>query len=89
MRLFDRRLLGEARRARFGLALTVGLGALGGVLTVLQARALSHAVDQVFLGMGTLASIRPLLVALLMVAVARAASIWGGEAAAGGVATQV
>jgi ATP-binding cassette subfamily C protein CydCD len=89
MRLFDRRLLGEARRARFGLALTVGLGALGGVLAVLQARALSRAVGQVFLGGQTLAGIRPLLGALLILAVARAAAIWGSEAAAGDVAARV
>ena len=89
MRLFDRRLLGEARRTRSGLILTVGLGALGGVLTVLQARALSRAVDQVFLGGNTLAGIRPLLGALLILALARAATIWGGEAAAGGVAAHV
>jgi ATP-binding cassette subfamily C protein CydCD len=89
MRLFDRRLLGEARRARFGLALTVSLGALGGVLAVLQARALSRAVGQVFLGGQTLAGIRPLLGALLILAVARAAAIWGSEAAAGDVAARV
>jgi ATP-binding cassette subfamily C protein CydCD len=89
MRLFDRRLLGEARCARLGLALTVSLGAAGGVLAVLQARALSQAVTRVFLEGSSLAGIRPLLGALLILAVTRAAAIWGSEAAAGGVAARV
>jgi ATP-binding cassette subfamily C protein CydCD len=89
MRLFDRRLLREARRARLGLALTVGLGATGGVLAVLQARALSQAVTRVFLGGSSLTGIAPLLGVLLILAVARAAAIWGSEAAAGDVAARV
>jgi ATP-binding cassette, subfamily C, bacterial CydCD len=89
MRLFDRRLLREAGQARWGLGLAVGLGALGGVLTVLQARALSQAVDQLFLGRASLAGIRPLLAALLILALARAAAIWGGETAAGSAAARV
>jgi ATP-binding cassette subfamily C protein CydCD len=89
MRLFDKRLLGEARQVRADLALTVCLGALGGVLTVLQARALSRAVDQVFLGSRGLSDIRPLLTALLVLALARAGTIWGSQTVAGRGAVRV
>ena len=89
MRLFDRRLLRETRRARLGLAVTVGFGAAGGLLVVLQARALSRAVARVFLGGSDLPGIGPLLGALVLLAAARAAAVWGSEAAAGDVAARV
>ncbi len=89
MRLVDRRLLDEARQARLGLVLTVGLGALAGLLTVLQALALSRTVGQVFLQSRTLGQVRPWLVGLLLIALARAALIWGGEVAASRVAARL
>ncbi len=49
-KFFDRRLLTEAQAHRAGLALTIGLGALGGAATVGGAFALSRAVDAAFLG---------------------------------------
>jgi len=83
------RLLREAatERSRFGVAIALGL--LGGVLTVLQARALSRSVTAVFLGGQTLADVRLLLVGLLALAAARAAAIWGSQATAGAAAVQV
>jgi ATP-binding cassette subfamily C protein CydCD len=89
MRLFDARLLREARRSHRGLALAVGLGALGGLLTVLQAQALSQSVNQLFLAGSTLSGIRPLLGALLIIALLRAATIWASEATAGIAAVEV
>src|SRR5450759_3585248 len=87
--LFDSRLLRSARHERLALALTVGLGLSGGVLTVLQARFLSQAVAQVFLSGATLPTLRPVLIALLLVASARAGAMWGGESAAARVAAGV
>jgi ATP-binding cassette subfamily C protein CydCD len=87
--LFDSRLMRSARRERLALALTVGLGLSGGVLTVLQARFLSQAVAQVFLSGATLPTLRPVLIALLLVASARAGAMWGGESAAARVAAGV
>jgi ATP-binding cassette subfamily C protein CydCD len=89
MRLLDARLLREARRSCRGLALAVALGALGGLLTVLQAQALSQTVNQLFLGGSTLAGIGPLLGALLIIALLRAATIWASEATAGMAAVEV
>ncbi len=86
---FDTRLLRSAARARLPLALTVGLGFAGGILTVLQARFLSQAVAQVFLSGATLQVLRPGLIALLLLAFGRAGVLWGGESAAARVAAGV
>ena len=88
-RFFDARLLREARRERVPLILTVVLGALGGVLTVLQARVLSHVVSSVFLGGRTLSDVRLGLVALLGLACVRAATLWAGEVTASRAAVRV
>jgi ATP-binding cassette subfamily C protein CydD len=85
----DRRLLHQAQRARLALALTVGLGVLGGVVIVAQARFLSRVVSQVFLEGRGLQQVQPLLLALLVLALARAVLTWGGEVAAHRVAVQV
>ena len=45
----DKRLLGEARLARFAFVMTVGLSFLGGVLVIGQAFLLSHIINRVFL----------------------------------------
>ena len=87
--LFDSRLLRSARHERLALALTIGLGLSGGILTVLQARYLSQAVAQVFLSGATLPALRPGLIALLLVAIVRAGAMWGGESAAARVAAGV
>ncbi len=88
-RFFDARLLRDARRERVLLTLTVALGALGGVLTVLQARVLSHVVSGVFLGGRTLLDVRPSLAGLLGLAFLRAATLWAGEVTASRAAVRV
>ncbi len=88
-KFFDRRLLTEAQAHRAGLALTIGLGALGGAATVGGAFALSRAVDAAFLGGLDLAGARPWLLTLVGFAVLRAITIWGGEVAANRVALRV
>ena len=88
-RFFDARLLTFARKERLGLALTIAPGALGGALTVLQASALSRTVSGVFLDGLKLADVRPLLLALVALAVARAVALWAGEVAASRVAVRV
>jgi ATP-binding cassette subfamily C protein CydD len=85
----DERLLHQARSVRLHLALTVGLGLLGGVLMVWQARYLSRVVNRVFLEGQSLSDVQALMLALLILALARAGVIWGGEVAANRVAGQV
>jgi ATP-binding cassette subfamily C protein CydCD len=88
-RFFDRRLFRQTGPLRGLLTLAVGLGLLAGVLTVLQARALSLAVDRVFLAGAALTSVQPLLIALLLAGFGRAAAVWGSEVAASRVAARV
>ncbi len=68
-----KRLLREARAARFYLAATVGMGLLIGVATVGQAFLLSRVVTQVFLGGKSLPEVTNLLLVLLAIIVSRAA----------------
>jgi len=89
MNLFDTRLLRQARPVWVWLALTVALGLGGGIVTVLQARYLSRAVNAVFLAGQSLADVSPWLIILLALVVARAAALWGGELAAHRVAARV
>lgn len=79
----DRRLLRLARSVRALLLFAVGLGALGGILLVIQAWLLSRTINAVFLGGATLADVTPLLAALGVVALVRAGAVWGSEIAAG------
>ncbi len=85
----DRRLLREAWAGRAGLALTVGLGLLAGVVLVVQARLLSRAIAQAFLAASSLRQVQPLLLGLVFLALVRAGLVWGGEVAANRVAVQV
>ncbi len=80
---------GIARRARLDLSLTVGLGLAGGVLLILQARYLSRAVSDVFLGNAGLDAVSPLLLALLGLAVGRAGLTWAMQTAAGRFAVHI
>ncbi|MBI5566018.1 MAG: thiol reductant ABC exporter subunit CydD [Chloroflexi bacterium] len=86
---FDKRLLAEARTVRGYLVLTIGLGGLGGLFIVAQARALSSVIDRVFLKSATLADVTPALIALLIIIVVRAVLAWGGEVSAIQVAARV
>ena len=74
---------------RVFLALTIGLGFLVGILVVVQARTLSQIVDRVFLKGFTLEDVSGLMIALLLIIVARAILSWGGEVAAFQVAGRV
>ncbi|MGD2205722.1 MAG: thiol reductant ABC exporter subunit CydD, partial [Anaerolineae bacterium] len=85
----DRRLLRQAQRVRLVLALTVGLGLLAGVAIVGQARLLSRVVSQVFVAGQGLGQVQPLLLALLVLALARAGLVWGSEVGADRVAVRV
>ena len=69
--------------------LSVGLGGVGGLLTVAQAWLVSQVVSRVFLGGAGLASVAADLVLLLVVIVARSLTVCGGDVAAGHVAIQV
>ncbi|MFN2169497.1 MAG: thiol reductant ABC exporter subunit CydD [Anaerolineae bacterium] len=86
---FDRRLLHEIYPTRANLALTVGLGLLGGITIVAQARLISRVVSQVFLEGQDLAAVQFLLLALLALALVRTALTWGSEVAAARVAVRV
>jgi thiol reductant ABC exporter CydD subunit len=88
MRL-DSRLLHETRSSRPALILTLSLGLVGGLFTVLQARGLSKAIDAIFLKRANLADIYPLLGFLLAVMFLRAGATWGEEIAAHAVAARI
>ncbi len=77
----DKRLVYQAQTVQLYLALTVGLGLIAGILTVLQARYLSQTVDRVFLKGFTLEQVSPLLLALFLIIASRAAASWGSEVA--------
>lgn len=85
----DRRLVRSARAARAGLAATVGLGWLAGVVLVFQAWYLSLVVNDVFLGGASLEQVRPLFLVLLVLSLARAGLSWGSGVAANRVAGRV
>jgi thiol reductant ABC exporter CydD subunit len=85
----DRRLLRGAQATRGPLALTIGLGAGGGVVVVAQAYLLSLVVSQVFLGGSTLSGVMSLLVTFLLLSLVRAGLTWGAETAADRVANRV
>ena len=75
-------LMRLARAQRRPLLLAIGLAALGGAALIAQAAALAQVVDRVFLQRQSLAAVAPLLAALLLLALLRAALAWGGDAAA-------
>jgi ATP-binding cassette, subfamily C, bacterial CydD len=87
--LMFRRLLDLARSRRFALTLTILLGWLGGLAAILQAWYLSGMINSVFLNNQTLAQVTPMLVALGIVIVVRAATVGGSENAANSVALRV
>ena len=81
MRAVDPRLLRHARAARGYLALVVVLGLAVTVLVLAQAGLLARALASAAPGVGPVA-LRPVLVSLLVVVLARAAAVYGGEVAA-------
>jgi len=80
--MVDRRLLREAGKVRFYLALGIGLGLGTGLMAVLQASFLARVVDRVYLGGHTQGQVWPWLWPLLGVIVFRAGLAWMGEVAA-------
>jgi len=85
----DPRLLKEAAAVRLALALTVLLGALGGVVIVVQAWLLSRAIAQVFIEGRSLAGVQTWLLLFLALACLRAVLAWGSEVTAHRVADRV
>ena len=85
----DRKLLAQAWAAYLPLALTIALGVAGGVLTVIQARALSQIIDRAFLHGAALPALTPLLVTLLFIIAGRALATYGSEVSASQVAARV
>jgi ATP-binding cassette, subfamily C, bacterial CydD len=81
MRAVDPRLLRHARAARGYLALVVVLGLTVTALVLAQAGLLARALASAAPGVGPVA-LRPVLVSLLLVVLARAAAAYGGEVAA-------
>ncbi|MBN1563876.1 MAG: thiol reductant ABC exporter subunit CydD [Anaerolineae bacterium] len=85
----DSRLLTQLRPVRLLLALAIGGGTLAGLLLVGQAYALSQIVSRVFLDGQTLQDVRELLIALVIIAVLRAAALYVSEIAAQTVAGRI
>jgi thiol reductant ABC exporter CydD subunit len=73
------RIIPPRARSRRGLALTVSLGAVAGLLFVVQAWFLSSAIDAAFLGGADLRAVGPLLLGIAGAAALRAAAAWGQE----------
>jgi ATP-binding cassette subfamily C protein CydD len=78
----NRQLLEQVGSARVSLGLTVALGLLAAVVTVVQLVALSRVVDGVFLGGRDLGEVGGLLLPLLGASLLRSCLVWGREAAA-------
>ncbi len=87
--MLDRRLVRLAASHRLLLSLTIGAGAAGGLLTLVQAWLLSQVIAAVFLGGQRLADVAPGLGWLLVVIGLRVLAVLVGDIAAGRVAVQV
>ncbi|MCX7756302.1 MAG: thiol reductant ABC exporter subunit CydD [Anaerolineales bacterium] len=87
--MFSRRLLALARSSNVALALTIVLGFVGGLLTILQAWILALIINDVFFNGLTREAVLGRLAALLGVVIVKAAVVWGSEVAANAVAQRV
>ncbi|MBN1992017.1 MAG: thiol reductant ABC exporter subunit CydD [Anaerolineae bacterium] len=87
--MFSKRLWRQARSSQLNLILTITLSLLGGMVIIGQAYYLSRVISRVFLEQHTLVEVQPLLLALLVLSVARAAFTWSGQVTAQRVAGQV
>ena len=85
----DKRLLGEARLARFAFLATVGLSFLGGLLVIGQALVLSRIINRVFLEGATRAGLGSLFGLLLAAIGLRALNQAGIQVAAAEVAIRI
>jgi thiol reductant ABC exporter CydD subunit len=87
--MFSQRLLALARSSNLALTLTIVLGFLGGLLTILQAWIFAIIINAVlFVGLTRDSVLMP-LAALIGVIVVKAATVWGSEVAANLVAQRV
>jgi ATP-binding cassette subfamily C protein CydD len=87
--MFSRRLLVFARSSGLALTLTILLGWIGGLMTILQAWYLASIINAVFLKGATRDMLSTPLILLLAVIGAKALSIWGAELSANAVAQRV
>ncbi|GAB6181134.1 thiol reductant ABC exporter subunit CydD [Desulfotomaculum defluvii] len=87
--MLDQRLLKEARKARYYLILTIGLGIIMGFIVVFQAKTLASVVSLVFIERYQLAQVRPLLILLLGLIFVRAFVAWYSEISAQRVAARI
>ncbi|HRL14136.1 MAG TPA: ABC transporter transmembrane domain-containing protein, partial [Aggregatilineales bacterium] len=85
----DKNLLREARGARRAFVLTVALSVLGGIAIIVQALALSQAIDRAYLGDAPLDAVAPLLGVVALMIGLRALLAWGGHIVAADVAISV
>ncbi|MGB7114759.1 MAG: ABC transporter transmembrane domain-containing protein, partial [Anaerolineales bacterium] len=85
----DKRLLHLVKDSRLFLVLTIGLGLLAGVFTVVQAGLLSQVIGKVFLEEETLAEVTGLLEFLLIAITIRAVTVWGSEVSASTLAIRI
>lgn len=85
----NKRLSHLVRSARSAFTLTVIFGLVAGILLIAQAYLLSQIISRVFLDGDALHDVSALLVRLLVIALVRAALLWGGEVSAMHVAGQV
>jgi ATP-binding cassette subfamily C protein CydD len=85
----DRRLLLQARTARFDLVLTIVLGTFVGLTLVGQALLISYIVNGVFLADMTMRDVQVPLFFLLALSMIRATLTWGNEVSAQRVAGRV
>jgi ATP-binding cassette subfamily C protein CydCD len=89
MKLIDSRLLRQAKSSRAALGLTIALGFIGGLFTVVLAWMLSQVINGVYLGGADLRSSAPHLGLLLLVFFTKAGSLWGSQIAAKRVALKI
>jgi ATP-binding cassette, subfamily C, bacterial CydD len=85
----DKRLIGEARLARFAFGATVGLSLLGGLLIVGQALLLSRIISRAFLAEAGRSELTGLFVGLLLLVGLRALNQIGIQLTADSVAIRV
>ncbi|MCY0892688.1 MAG: thiol reductant ABC exporter subunit CydD [Acidibacillus sp.] len=87
--MMDRKIFLHSKSARTLLVLTVGLGLIGGLIAVAEARYLAQIVTQVFLRHDPLQVVSAALTTLLVLIILRAGIAYGSEAAAGQIAAKV
>ncbi|GAB4484650.1 MAG: thiol reductant ABC exporter subunit CydD [Anaerolineales bacterium] len=87
--MFSKRLIALARSSNLALTLTIVLGFLGGLLTILQAWIFALIINDVFFNGLSREAVLGSLAALVGVVVLKAGMMWGSEVAANLVAQRV